>query len=157
MKTLICLLGIGLMVSQNIYSKKLTEKELPSVVRDSFVYTFPLYSNGSAKVDWYTVNYEQYYAKFRMDGQFATAVFNKDGHCIETSVLISTKLVPSNIIDTVRNLYPAYYIIRAEDVLSYSNSKFYRLEISNGKREILVVLNYACGIVAENNELLHLQ
>jgi hypothetical protein len=150
MKTLICLLGIGLIVCQSAFSKKISEKDLPAAVRDSFVYTYPMHDNSLGKVNWFTYNNMQYYAKFRINGQFATAMFSEDGRCIETSIQVNAKQIPSNILETLRTLYPGYDIFRAEDVISYS-TRYYRLNLSNGKKEVMIVMDYTCGILAEKD------
>ena len=95
----------------------------------------------------------QYYATFRFEGKQATAVFDENGSCIETVMLVNTKKMPVNILESLNSLYPGYDIFRAEDVLSEARTRYYRITISNGKNEMLVIMDYNCGILGEKNVL----
>jgi hypothetical protein len=152
MKKIICILGIGLFLSQSVFCKKITKKNIPMAVKDSFNYKFPMMNKKFSimgKVRWYTINGVQYYASFTKHGKDAVAIFSDEGKWVETSMEIEWEDIPSTVIATIKHLYPGYDIFDSEKVTTCNKSEYYRIELDNGDRGLFVIMSYNGGLLSE--------
>ena len=156
MKTILFILSFGLLLTQGISGQKITSKDVPTAVMDSFKYSYLNHNKGIpffSKTKWYSSNKNEYYATTRYHGQLAFFVFTANGHCMQSIIMVSKRTIPYNVHESLSALYPKYSISKAEDVYSDSGVRYYRLNISDGVDEKMVVMYYNCGLPVEEPEV----
>ena len=152
MKRILLLVGLVLIGMTTVSAKTIGKKELPKAVRETFYARYP-YLKGKlplfSGVKWYTMNKQQYYAAFSQKGKEIVIAFAEDGSWLETATELYAEDIPEFIQTILAKNYKGYDIFGAEKVISSNGAEYYRIEMDNGSRSILSILNYDGGLLAE--------
>lgn len=111
----------SIMIGQTEKSSK--KIDVPTEVKLAFKDEFP---NAKAKWDTEDGDYE---AEFKIDGNDASAVYNKKGHRTALEIAIKTQEIPAKALDFLEKNYPTNKITEAAKITDDKNTVTYEAEI----------------------------
>jgi hypothetical protein len=115
-------------------SQKITEKDLPTAVKNAFATKFP----GATDVKWGKESAKEYEAEFKLNNTSVSANFKDDGSWTETETTISSSELPAAVTNAVNKKYPGSVYGITEKIEKPGNKILYEVNITlNGKKKEL--------------------
>ena len=113
-------------------SQKLTEKDLPSAVKNAFITKFP----GATDIKWGKENEKEYEAEFKLNNTNVSANFKSDGSWTETETTIPSSELPAAVTNAVNKKYPGAVYGITEKIEKPGTKILYEVNITaNGKKK----------------------
>ncbi|MBK7682541.1 MAG: PepSY-like domain-containing protein [Bacteroidetes bacterium] len=130
------LMMVGAMITSLTFAQKMQEEAVPSQVKNAFHKQFP----NIMKVKWEKEE-ENFEASYHMNKIDHSAVFDAQGHLLETEVEIETNQLPNEVLDYMKTNYKDQLIKEAAKITDGKNIITFEVEIkgmdllfeSNGK------------------------
>jgi uncharacterized membrane protein YkoI len=125
----------------NLFSqeKKISEKEMPSAVLNSFHKTYPKGEIKGTSIE--KEHGKTYYEIESMDGtQRRDILYSKEGVAVEVEETLASNNIPDFVKNSVLKKYPKGEIKRAEKITS-GNKVSYEVKVKSGNKRIEAVLD----------------
>jgi len=135
MKRLVLLLIVLFLSVTSSYSQKLSEKDIPSAVKESFYTMFPY----AEKIRWGKEDDTTYEADFKMKSVKMSANFSEDGKWLETETPIDITSLPQAVTDAIARDYQSSKILYVNKIERPDRPLLYEAEIkvNTKKREVM--------------------
>jgi uncharacterized membrane protein YkoI len=135
MKNILLLSIIFLFSATTSFSQKLSEKDVPSAVKESFHTMFP----DAEKIRWGKEDDTTYEADFKMGSVKMSANFSEDGNWLETETEVDITSLPQAVSDAINRDYQNGKILSAFKIERADKSLIYEadIKVKSKKKEIL--------------------
>jgi len=113
----------GLMAGSSAQGQKLTEKQVPVIVKNALAKEYPGIKASWDKED---ANYE---ASFKQDGKSMSTVIDGSGAIVETEINISVTDLPKPVLDFMQKNYSGAKIVEAARIVKANGDINYEVEV----------------------------
>lgn len=122
--------------SINSFAQKLSQENVPEVVKTNFKTKFP----AAEKAKW-EMDYENFEVEFKLNKNEVSAAFDKDGNWLETETPIKPSTIPTEVKDFLSKNFSGFEIKEAEKKETANKGILYELEIKKGELEYDIVVS----------------
>ena len=129
MKNNVIILIAALIISTSTFAQKISADKVPAAVSSALKAKFP----GASKIKWEMENEKEFEAAFTLNGNEASANFDKDGNWVETETEMEFAKTPAAVQKTVNNEFAGYKIKETSQIETPDKGTFYEVEIEKDK------------------------
>lgn len=124
--------------SGGVFSQKLTDNQVPVVVKKGIKNKFP----NTGKVEWKLKTDKNYEAEFKLNRIEIAVKFDSSGKWLETESEIKESQLPSAVRNVIAKDYLNYKIIETQTVeFPDGKEKLYEIHIKKGKEVVKLLLS----------------
>ena len=129
MKKIIFMLLSAALLSNVVYSQKISANKVPAAVTSAFKTKFPT----ATKATWEIENKTEFEVNFKINGEEVSANFDNTGKWLETETEIKVAALPTTVQATLTKEFSGFKVEEASKIERVENGKCYEAEIEKGE------------------------